>query len=121
MEAGKMPPDNLACRIALDTLGAGVPAYDPSLRVEHRDGVVFDSFDEESKTLLALTLCPHSLAPPDQQREHHDICRADERQTERGAANHGCSRLSGGLSARERRSVSAVERGAASAGSARLS
>src|SRR5882672_4486245 len=123
MEAGKMPSDNLACRIALDTLGAGVPTDDPSLRVEHRDGVVSDSFDEEAKALIALTLGPHLAAPPDQEREHNDIDRGDERQTEGpvvpqqgGVAYHGCSRLSSGLSARERRSVSAGERGVASKG-----
>src|SRR5690349_16371535 len=49
-----MLADDLVGTIALDALGARVPARYAPLRVQHEDGVVLDRFDEEAKAFLAL-------------------------------------------------------------------
>src|SRR5437868_11221929 len=46
--------DDLVGTIALDALGARVPACHAPLRIEHEDGVVLHRFDEKPETLLAL-------------------------------------------------------------------
>jgi hypothetical protein len=48
-----MLADNLLGLIALDPLGAGVPACHPSVETEHIDRVVGDPLDEQLKLLLA--------------------------------------------------------------------
>ena len=49
-----MLADDLVGAIALDALGARIPARHASLRVEHEDGVVLHCLDEQAKALLAL-------------------------------------------------------------------
>ncbi len=46
VEAGKMTADDFAGGIALDPFGAGVPADDPPLWVEHDDRVVHDRLNQ---------------------------------------------------------------------------
>src|SRR5204863_518661 len=52
VEAREMLADDLVGPVALDLLGAGVPAHHPAARVDHEDGVVVDAFDEEAETFF---------------------------------------------------------------------
>ena len=54
VEDAEVAADDLLGGVALDALGAGVPAHDVAARVEHEDRVVLDHFDEQPETLLAL-------------------------------------------------------------------
>jgi hypothetical protein len=54
VEAREVLADDLAARIALDALRAGVPAGDDALGIEHVDGVVGHAFDQQAEALLAL-------------------------------------------------------------------
>src|SRR6185312_9344127 len=54
VEEREMPADDLFRAIALDPLGAGVPARDEAARVDHEDGVVRHPFDEQSEAALGF-------------------------------------------------------------------
>src|SRR5437868_5651378 len=47
VEAREMAAEDFRLDIALEALGAGIPARHPSLGVEHVDGIVRDRVDEE--------------------------------------------------------------------------
>ena len=80
-----MPADDLLGRVALDALGARVPARDPALGVEHEDGVVPDALDQQAEALLALAAGVLGVAALGDVAEHqHD---ADD--LARGVADRG--------------------------------
>src|SRR5207248_7938754 len=54
VEAAEMLADDVLGRIALDALGAGVPVGHPPFWVEHEDGVIGDSLDEDPEGALGL-------------------------------------------------------------------
>ena len=54
-ELGVMLADRLVGGIALDPLGAGVPADDDAVRIEHVDGVIGQPVDQKPELPLALT------------------------------------------------------------------
>ena len=49
-----MLADDLLVRVALEALRASVPARDPTLRIEHVDGVVLDALNQQAEALLTL-------------------------------------------------------------------
>ena len=49
----EMPADDLVWLIALEALGAGVPARDVAGGVEHVDGVIGDCADQQAEMLVA--------------------------------------------------------------------
>ena len=49
-----MHSKRLSSRISLDVLGAGVPAHDVPLGVDHVQGEIANAFDEEPKSLVLL-------------------------------------------------------------------
>ncbi len=53
VKGGEMLADDFVGGIALDALGAGVPAGDMALVVKHIDGVIGDALDEQAKLRLA--------------------------------------------------------------------
>src|SRR3954470_4116553 len=53
-KAGEMLADDLFPAVALDSLGAGVPARHDAFRVEHVDRVVHHAFHQEAEALLGL-------------------------------------------------------------------
>ena len=53
-ETGKVAPDNLFRTVALDALRPGIPAHNPALRVQHKDGVVLDSVEQHPVLFLAV-------------------------------------------------------------------
>ena len=53
VEAREMLTHDLVGGIALESLGAGIPAAYPSFRVEHVNGIVSDALDEQAEPLLA--------------------------------------------------------------------
>jgi hypothetical protein len=55
--------DDLFRTIALDALGAAVPGRHVAVGVEHEDRVVPDAFNQQAKTLLALSQRFLVLAP----------------------------------------------------------
>src|SRR5205085_12295088 len=63
IEAGEVLADDLFRTVALDPLGAGVPARDAAARVEHDDGAVGDALDHQPEALLGpAQLLLHLLA-----------------------------------------------------------
>src|SRR5262249_43432342 len=46
-KAGEGLPDDLLGRIALEPRGAGIPAGDPSIKIDHVDRIVDDRVDEQ--------------------------------------------------------------------------
>src|SRR6202035_4313482 len=54
IELGEVQAEDLAGPVALDPLGAGVPADHVAFGVEHEDGIVADTLDEQPEALLAL-------------------------------------------------------------------
>ena len=58
-----MLADDLVCRIALDALGAGIPAGYPPFRVEHEDRVVDDRLNEQAKCFV-IDVVRHSVLVP---------------------------------------------------------
>src|SRR5690606_4002683 len=54
IEARDVAADDLLGGITVHLLGAGIPRGDPSLHVDHEDGVVLHVGDEAAETLLAL-------------------------------------------------------------------
>src|SRR5262245_52132864 len=46
-----MLPDDFVGRVALQPRGAGIPAHDAAVEIEHVDGVVDDSIDEKLEPL----------------------------------------------------------------------
>ena len=54
VEDAEVLADDLVGRVALAALGAGVPARDAALGVEHEDRVVLDGLDQQPEPLLAL-------------------------------------------------------------------
>ena len=54
IEPREMLADDLVVRIALEPLRATVPARHLSLRIEHVDGVIVHTLDEQAEMLLAL-------------------------------------------------------------------
>ncbi len=53
VEAAEVRADDLLGGIALDALGARVPAGHAALRIQHEDGVVGDPLDQQPELLLA--------------------------------------------------------------------
>ncbi len=49
VEPREMLADDFLCRIALDSLRAGIPVGHAPVRVEHKDGVVGHTFDQQTK------------------------------------------------------------------------
>jgi hypothetical protein len=47
-------PDDFLGAISLETLGAGVPRENVTLRIQHENRIVPDALNEELKSLLAL-------------------------------------------------------------------
>ena len=47
-----MLTDDLVRRVSLETLGAGVPALDPTGAIDHVEGVVSDAIDEQAEAAL---------------------------------------------------------------------
>src|SRR5215203_3103321 len=58
----EMPAQNLLFPVAFYVLGARVPAYDTTLRIDHEDSVLLNPFHQEPKVLLTLPKC--LLGPP---------------------------------------------------------
>ena len=58
-----MLPDDLGRRIALDALGAGIPAGDDAVRVQHEERIVGDAVDEQPELTLAFAQTILGLAP----------------------------------------------------------
>src|SRR5207248_10077934 len=54
VEAGELPAEDLLRRIPLDALRPGVPAHDPTRRVEPEDRVVLHALHQQAEALLAL-------------------------------------------------------------------
>src|SRR5579863_5852153 len=54
VKARKVLADDLVGFVSLETLGAGVPGEDESVRIQHENRIVSDGFDEEPETLLAF-------------------------------------------------------------------
>src|SRR6516162_6168701 len=50
-----MPTQNLFGSIALNALGAPVPAGDVAFKIEHKDRIILDTFYKKAKSLLALS------------------------------------------------------------------
>jgi hypothetical protein len=50
----EVPADDLAGFIALDAPGAGIPAADHTIGIEHVDGIIDDPIHQQPKTALAL-------------------------------------------------------------------
>ena len=71
--------DDVAGTIAIDTLGAAVPARDQAVFVERHDGIVHHAFDQQPKALLAFPQCrfvfpalgeiPGDLGKPEQRAD----------------------------------------------------
>src|SRR5512139_3816668 len=59
-----MPADDLVALVAIDALGAAVPAGDHALLVEGHDGVIDHAFHQQAEALLAFAqpvLVPQAL------------------------------------------------------------
>ena len=69
VEARKIFPENFPLGIALDALGARIPARNPAIGIDHVDRVVGHALDEETKPLVGLDVLAqrigltHSRAP----------------------------------------------------------
>src|SRR5665213_4462719 len=50
----EVPADNFVCLVSLDAFGAGIPVNDDAVGIEHVDGVVDDSLDQQAKLALAF-------------------------------------------------------------------
>src|SRR5215211_4037160 len=71
-----MLTDDLVLRVALQALRTGIPVRHPPERVEHVDGVVFDTLHEQAEALLAeAQLLPSGLLLAD---VTGDLGKADE-------------------------------------------
>ena len=90
VEGGEVSPDDLIRLVPVDVAGARVPADHQPFRVEHGDGVVVDSLDEQPKALLRVQQRRLAAAEPhagpgeglaDQNADGHD---------EDGRADPGC-------------------------------
>src|SRR5262245_41486347 len=60
----KIASDDLICPIPLDPLCSGVPTDHTTLRVEHKNGVILNSLNQQSKALSGLPLGHDALPEP---------------------------------------------------------
>src|SRR6185312_8285230 len=63
VEPSERPPDDLGRLEPANALGAGIPRCDPPLRVEHVNGVIPNTFDEQAEILFANANRFFGLAP----------------------------------------------------------
>jgi len=63
VEHREVLPENILGRIALDSLGPGVPARHPAVRVEHVDCIVDDRLDEQLERLFGYFLAHQRELP----------------------------------------------------------
>ena len=54
IEAREVLPDDLRGRVAFHALGAGIPAHDASLGIEHENGVILHAADQQTEPLFAF-------------------------------------------------------------------
>jgi hypothetical protein len=64
IEHREMPPYDLGRRVALDALGAGVPAHYVARRIEQENGAVGDRCDEQAKQLVGRVAGERALGDP---------------------------------------------------------
>src|SRR5207248_7503017 len=76
IEDREVAADDLVGPVSLQPLGPGVPAGDPAVGVEHEDGVVLSTVDEEPEPLFALA--GGLLASPTFGEIAGDLAEADE-------------------------------------------
>src|SRR5204862_113362 len=53
IERGEVRTEDLVGAVAFDALGAGIPARDAPVRVEHEDGVVSNALDQQAEAVHA--------------------------------------------------------------------
>src|SRR5215211_203522 len=58
---GKMVTNDLFCAVTFNALRPGVPSRNPTLRIEHANGVVLRGFDKQPKPFFTFRESPFSL------------------------------------------------------------
>src|ERR1700682_1016876 len=54
VEHSEVPAYDFPCLIALDSLSAGIPVGDDAVGIEHVNGVINDTFDQQAKSALTF-------------------------------------------------------------------